>query len=173
MGRRAGGRWSGLPLGLVAVGSRFPTHCSPVPTHTPTVAPTPPNVLNLSTLFPWDTYMRIRSVLPAAVAVATTSCTLVSANPEAGRDAQGAKAMDAAITLAAVLAVARPHMNGVGADIFLIYIRRGDGARVRPERVGSVGQRVDFGRPAEPGPGGNAGNGSAQRFGARGRGRMG
>ncbi len=64
--------------------------------------------------------------------------------PEAGRDAQGARgvvtaghplaaeaglrvlqgrgnAMDAAITMAAVLAVARPHMNGVGADMFLLY----------------------------------------------------
>lgn len=88
--------------------------------------------------------MRIRSILPAAIAVATTSCVLVSADREAGRDAQGANgavtaghplaavaglrvlqdggnAMDAAITMAAVLAVARPHMNGVGADMFLIY----------------------------------------------------
>ncbi len=88
--------------------------------------------------------MRITSMLPAAVAVATASCAIVSADPEAGRDAQGANgavtaghplaaeaglrvlrdggnAMDAAITMAAVLAVARPHMNGVGADMFLIY----------------------------------------------------
>ncbi len=34
---------------------------------------------------------------------------------------QGGLAMDAAITAAAMLAVARPHMNGVGGDMFLLY----------------------------------------------------
>ena len=33
----------------------------------------------------------------------------------------GGLAMDAAITAAAMLAVARPHMNGVGGDMFLLY----------------------------------------------------
>lgn len=33
----------------------------------------------------------------------------------------GGLAMDAAITAAAMLAVARPHMNGVGGDTFLLY----------------------------------------------------
>lgn len=33
----------------------------------------------------------------------------------------GGNAMDAVITMAGVLAVARPHMNGVGGDMFLLY----------------------------------------------------
>lgn len=76
-------------------------------------------------------------------AVVATACTATGAD-EPGRDAQGAtgavtaghplaaqagltvlrnggNAMDAAITMAGVLAVARPHMNGVGGDMFLLY----------------------------------------------------
>ena len=80
-----------------------------------------------------------------AVSVACVQSTSpVSPAPEPGRDAegrrgavtaghplaaeaglkvlqQGGNAMDAAITMAGVLAVARPHMNGVGGDMFLLY----------------------------------------------------
>jgi len=78
--------------------------------------------------------------------LATAAC----AAPEPGRDARGANgavtaghplaaeaglrvlqdggnAMDAAITMAGVLAVARPHMNGVGGDMFLLYHDASDG----------------------------------------------
>ena len=82
-----------------------------------------------------------------AIALVSIGCTAESrdrAVVESGRDAQGMRgavtaghplaaeaglevlrsggnAMDAAITMAAVLAVARPHMNGVGGDMFLLY----------------------------------------------------
>ncbi len=84
-------------------------------------------------------------VLTAFVLTLTTACALpISRDAEPGRDAAGNEgavtaghplaaeaglavlqagglAMDAAITAAAVLSVARPHMNGVGGDMFLLY----------------------------------------------------
>jgi gamma-glutamyltranspeptidase/glutathione hydrolase len=77
-----------------------------------------------------------------AVTAASFACTTTP--PEPGRDAMGGSgavssdhplaseaglqvlrdggnAMDAAITMAAMLAVTRPHMNGLGGDMFLLY----------------------------------------------------
>ena len=83
--------------------------------------------------------------LALLMALMTTGCgSTVTRNVEEGRDALGTSgavtaghplaaeaglavlqagglAMDAAITAAAMLAVARPHMNGVGGDMFLLY----------------------------------------------------
>ena len=86
-----------------------------------------------------------RATATVVMVVMTTACgTTVARDVEAGRDAlgntgavtaghplaaeaglrvlqAGGLAMDAAITAAAMLAVARPHMNGVGGDMFLLY----------------------------------------------------
>jgi gamma-glutamyltranspeptidase/glutathione hydrolase len=84
------------------------------------------------------------------ILLATTACAGMGST-ESGRDAQGANgavtaghplaaeaglavlqsggnAMDAAITMAAMLAVARPHMNSVGGDMFLLYYDAGTGS---------------------------------------------
>ena len=87
----------------------------------------------------------IAVALATVVTLATSGCnSSASRNSEPGRDALGNEgavtaghplaaeaglrvlqggglAMDAAITAAAMLAVARPHMNGVGGDMFLLY----------------------------------------------------
>lgn len=67
----------------------------------------------------------------------------------------GGNAMDAAITMAGVLAVARPHMNGVGGDMFLLYYEAASaqvyalngsgrsGARATPEALRAVAGPVN------------------------------
>ena len=83
-------------------------------------------------------------IVAAGIVTTATCSSPLSRNAEPGRDALGTEAaitaghplaaeaglrvlqagglaMDAAITAAAVLAVARPHMNGVGGDTFLLY----------------------------------------------------
>ena len=86
-----------------------------------------------------------RATAMLVIVILTTACrTTVVRDVETGRDAlgntgavtaghplaaeaglrvlqTGGLAMDAAITAAAMLAVARPHMNGVGGDMFLLY----------------------------------------------------
>ncbi len=63
-----------------------------------------------------------------------TQAAVVADHPlaaAAGADVlrRGGNAMDAAITMAAVLAVVRPHMNGIGGDAFLLY-RDGRNGRI-------------------------------------------
>jgi len=85
--------------------------------------------------------MRLLFIVLGGLLVLLAGC---SSSPEAGRDARGAigavtvghplvaeaglralrdggNAMDAAITMAAAISVARPHMNGIGGDTFLLY----------------------------------------------------
>ncbi len=85
------------------------------------------------------------TLLAMVMTIMTTACgTTIARDVDPGRDARGntgavtaghplaaeaglrvleagGLAMDAAITAAAMLAVARPHMNGVGGDMFLLY----------------------------------------------------
>ena len=97
------------------------------------------------------------------------ACADAPRTPEPGRDARGANgavtadhplaaqaglavlqrggnAMDAAITMAGVLAVARPHMNGVGGDMFLLYYDSKAGTVHGLNASGPAGSRASIER---------------------------
>ncbi len=59
---------------------------------------------------------------------------------------RGGNAMDAAITMAGVLAVARPHMNGVGGDMFLLYYDAKTGTVHGLNASGPAGSRASIQR---------------------------
>ncbi|MBI2615798.1 MAG: gamma-glutamyltransferase [Gemmatimonadetes bacterium] len=103
------------------------------------------------------------------------ACADASRTPEPGRDARGASgavtadhplaaeaglavlrrggnAMDAAITMAGVLAVARPHMNGVGGDMFLLYYDAKTGTVHGLNASGPAGSRASIARVRAQGP---------------------
>ncbi len=58
----------------------------------------------------------------------------------------GGNAMDAAITMAAVLSVARPHMNGLGGDLFLLYYDAASARVYALNASGRSGSRADVAR---------------------------
>jgi gamma-glutamyltranspeptidase/glutathione hydrolase len=109
----------------------------------------------------------MRLAVVAAVPLMIAACAEASRAPEPGRDARGrhgavtadhplaaqaglavlqrgGNAMDAAITMAGVLAVARPHMNGVGGDMFLLYYDAKSGRVYGLNASGPAGRRASI-----------------------------
>lgn len=76
--------------------------------------------IGLLTLVASDAVAQDRPEVTGNMAAVVASHPLAAA---AGADVlrRGGNAIDAAITMAAVLSVVRPHMNGVGGDAFLLY----------------------------------------------------
>lgn len=79
-------------------------------------------LLTMSALLPVSSELaaQLRPEVAGAQAAVVADHPLAAA---AGLDVlrRGGNAMDAAITMAAVLAVVRPHMNGIGGDAFVLY----------------------------------------------------
>lgn len=76
-----------------------------------------------------------------------TSVAVTAGHPvaaQAGLDVlrNGGNAMDAAITMAGVLSVARPHMNGLGGDMFLLYYDAASGQVYALNGSGRSGARA-------------------------------
>ncbi|HEY0674135.1 MAG TPA: gamma-glutamyltransferase [Longimicrobiales bacterium] len=91
--------------------------------------------------------MRFSSELTAQMRpdVTGVNAAVVADHPlaaAAGADVlrRGGNAMDAAITMAAVLAVVRPHMNGVGGDAFILYREGKNGKLFALNGSGRAGQ---------------------------------
>ena len=79
--------------------------------------------------------------------VAGTEAAVVSDHPlasAAGADVlrRGGNAVDAAITMAAVLAVVRPHMNGVGGDAFMLLHTANDRKNFALNGSGRAGSKA-------------------------------
>src|SRR5687768_12942866 len=79
--------------------------------------------------------------------VAGTEAAVVSDHPlasAAGADVlkRGGNAVDAAITMAAVLAVVRPHMNGVGGDAFMLLHTASDRKNYALNGSGRAGSKA-------------------------------
>jgi gamma-glutamyltranspeptidase/glutathione hydrolase len=111
----------------------------------------------------------MRLAVAVALPVMIAACAHASRAPEPGRDARGrhgavtadhplaaqaglavlqrgGNAMDAGITMAGVLAVARPHMNGVGGDMFLLYYDAKSGHVYGLNASGPAGRRASIAR---------------------------
>ncbi|MGQ0648226.1 MAG: gamma-glutamyltransferase [Gemmatimonadaceae bacterium] len=78
------------------------------------------NVLTLLTALPLSAQQMMRPDVAGRSAAVSSDHALATA---AGADVlrRGGNAVDAAIAMAGVLAVVRPHMNGVGGDLFMLY----------------------------------------------------
>jgi gamma-glutamyltranspeptidase / glutathione hydrolase len=117
--------------------------CSAAPSSSAGPSPTPINVDD-----PFSTYApRNRPDVAGTRGAVVASHPLAAA---AGHEVllRGGNAVDAAVTMAAVLAVVRPHMNGVGGDALALFYRSGTGEVLALDasgRAGALATREFFG----------------------------